>query len=216
MRPRPNDVERIAEEAWLIVGGNPTKDSKFTRPQIDLLVKKAISKIFQTRIFDNYKIEGNWDVPGEFMVTFTGVVINYDEARFQSYIVTPTQFINLPHSKGVYTIAPMPTKAEKNPFRGAFIPVQANSYVFTETRESPFLQGNIGYLIEGPRIYFIDQGRIQEDNIGPLLVRLVTGDAPADMLMIPADMEGDIIDWVLQRLKETGDTDQAEDNVDQG
>lgn len=209
MRPRPNDVERIAEEAWLIVGGNPTKDSRFTRPQIDLLVKKAISKLFQTRVFENYKIDLSWDVPGEFMVNFIDTPVVYDELRKQSYINAPTQFINLPKSKGVYSISPMDNPA------GAFIPVPPNSYVFTSTRETPYLQGNIGYIIEGRRIYFtIDILNIRK--ISKLLVRMVTGDAPADMLMIPADMEGDIIDWVLARLKETGDTDQAEDNVDQG
>ncbi len=208
MRPREDDIARIAEQAWLMVGGNPTKDSRFNRPEIELLVRQAVSKLFQTRVFENYKIDQSWDVPGEFMVNFANVPVLYDQDRLQSFINSPSQFVNLPKSKGVYSIAPM-----QNP-RGAFIPVPANSYVFEGTRESKYLQGNIGYIIEGRRIYFtIDI--FNERNINELLVRLVTGDAPSELLMIPADMEADIIQMVLGQLKESGKTDQEEDNVDQ-
>jgi hypothetical protein len=202
MKPIFNKKAQLAEQIMNVLEGKVSGDMKYTYAQIELMVEQQLAYQMKASLFSNYKV-GEPINPGQFITSFEDVPVKRNDSRKRDYIDLPARFIDLPGVKGVWAI-----RAMGNDYN-TFIPLRLGSSNFTTVDETPFLQGNIGYEVEGLKAYFIPQIK---DNITSCLVQLVTPNSVD--LNIPADFDSLVIDAVISRLVNEKDSDKIADNAE--
>lgn len=200
MQPTFNKKTQLAEQILIILEGKPTGDAKYTLKQIELLVEEQISLQMKINLFSNYKM-GEAINPGQYITTFEDVVVRNNTSRNRNYIDIPARFIDLPGGKGVWSIGPMDNDYSK------FIPLPLGAANFTTTQNVPFLQGNVGFEVEGLKAYFTETIITDYPTV---LVQLVTPDVLD--LNITRDMEMAAINGVVQLLSVEAPSDKVNDN----
>jgi hypothetical protein len=200
MKPAFNKKKQLAEQILIILEGKPTGDIKYTLNQIELLVEEQIAYQMKVNLFSNYKV-GEAINPGQYITTFEDVPVKNSAGRNRNYIDLPARYIDLPGVKGVWSIGPMGNDYDK------FIPLKLGAANFTILDASPFLQGNIGYEVEGLRAFFTSE--IIND-ITACLVQLVTPNT-VDLNITP-DMDMMVIKGVLELLSVEPPSDKVNDN----
>ena len=200
MKPPFDKKRQLAEQIQKVLDGRVTKDSKFTLQEIELLIEQAFADAVKTTLFDNYRV-GEAIAPGQFIVTFESVPVKRSETRNRDYIDIPARFVSLPGNKGLWSIGPMGNDFTK------FIPVSLGATNFTTVYATPFLQGNIGYELEGLKAFFTQDIK---STLPSCIVQLVTASTDVDFNISP-DIDMIVIKSVLQILGVEGPTDKVDD-----
>lgn len=201
MKPVFDKKRQLSEQIFKILEGRPTTDSKYSFNQIELLVEQQLAYQIRVNLFSNYKV-GEPINPGQYLVTFEDVPVKNNESRNRNYIDLPARFVDLPGGKGVWSIGPMGNDWDK------FLPVKSGSTNFGKIYNAPFLQGNVGFEVEGMRAYFTKDLLI--DNLTECLVHLVTTNVPD--INITSDMDMSVIKGVLDLLETEKSSDKVNDN----
>lgn len=185
-------ITRLAEQIMRLLNGGDysVSDSKWDIREIELAVEQFASKLIRLRVFEDYAM-GEEMAVGQYLATFTGEPVKKDSVRNLSYIDIPVQYINLPKGRGIQSIGPEANESLK------YIPCESGIMSYTNLRQAPFLQGNIGYWTEGQKAFFTS------DITGNVIIKLVTGQN------VIADMESDIVNQVYFIYR----TEKPEDKV---
>jgi hypothetical protein len=200
MKPVFDKKKQLTEQIFKILEGKPTGDAKYSLKQIELLVEQQLAYQMKINLFSNYKI-GEAINPGQYLTTFEDVPVKTNTGRNRDYINLPARFVDLPGGKGVWSVGPMGNDYDK------FIPLKSGAANFSKVFNTPFLQGNIGFEVEGLKVYFSE--KIIND-IENCLVQLVTPDSVD--INITADMDVAVIGGVLQILSVEAPSDKINDN----
>jgi hypothetical protein len=201
MQPVFNKAEQLGEQILKILEGRPSNDNKFSWNQIILMVKQELALQIKINLFTNYKV-GEAINPGQYITTFEDVPVKTSASRNRDYIDLPARFVDLPGGKGVWGIGPMGNDWNK------FIPVKAGATNFGSIHNVPFLQGNVGYEIEGMRALFTKD--LIDNGLTSCLVQLVTTDVVD--VNITQDMDTAVIKGVLAILGIEAASDKIDDN----
>jgi len=187
-----DQITKIAEQVMRLLNGGDysVSESKWDIREIELSASQYASKLIRMRAFEEYAM-GEGQSFGQYLATFVGEEIKRDTVRNLSYIDIPEKFISLPKGRGVHSIGP-----EGNEFV-KYIPCNPDVLNFTGTRNAPFLQGNVGYWVEGMKALFTEEIK------GKVIVKLITG---AELVK---DMESDIVAQVYQLYR----TEKPEDKL---
>jgi hypothetical protein len=198
MQPVFDKKKQLAEQIWKILDGKLVQDSKYSFAEIELMVEQQLAYQMKASLFSGYKV-GEAINPGQFITTFESVPVQTNSARSRKYIELPARYVDLPGGKGVWSIGPMGDDYTK------YIPLRLGAANFTTIDDSPFLQGNIGYEVEGMTAYFTS-------NSAPatVLVQLVTPNTLE--LNIPADFDTLVIEGTLKLLGLERESDKVNDN----
>jgi hypothetical protein len=191
-------IKQVAEQILRILNGGDynVADSKWDIREIELLVGQVTSKLVTKSIYEKYLL-GERDSFGQYLTTFFGVPVKKYESRNLFYIDIPAKYISLPRNGGVNSIGP-----EANEFV-KYIPCEVGILNMYGTRDVPFLQGNVGYWLEGMKAYFT------REVVGPLVVKLhTTSDIEAN---VPEEMQADVILACLQILQGAKPEDKLND-----
>lgn len=160
-------IKRIAEQVWRqVAGGNPTSESNYDIREIELYVRQLAAAIVKQDIYDAYRIESEWFIDGRNIAVFPKIAIRYDIERKVYYSVIPASYISLPSNRGVWSISPMGNEEI------SFIPVPMGGEHFINIRRRPFIQGQVGYKVEGDRIIYYNKNKFTNF----VVVKLVTTD----------------------------------------
>jgi hypothetical protein len=198
MQPVFNKQRQLAEQIMIILEGKPSGDVKHSFAEIELLVEQQLAYQMKINLFTNYKL-GEQINPGQYIATFEGVPVKNNADRNRNYIDLPARYVDLPGGKGVWSIGPMGNDYAK------YIPLKLGTTNFYSLDDAPFLQGNVGYEIEGLKAYLIGAPSAHLH-----LVQLVTPSAVD--LNITADMDSQVIQSVVQILSQENDSDKSSDN----
>jgi hypothetical protein len=198
MQPVFNKKTQLAEQVLIILEGKPSGDAKYSLNEIELLVEQQLAYQMKINLFTNYKL-GEQINPGQYIATFENCPVKNNAGRNRNYIDLPARFLDLPGGKGVWSIGPMGNDYAK------YIPLKLGAANFYSIHDAPFLQGNVGYEVEGLKVYLIGAPTAHLH-----VVQLVT---PSDVdLNITADMDTSVINSVVQILSQENRSDKSSDN----
>jgi hypothetical protein len=197
MQPVFNKQRQLAEQILIILEGKPSGDVKHSFNEIMLLVEQQLAYQMKMNLFSNYKL-GEQINPGQYIATFEDVPVKTNSGRNRNYIDLPARYVDLPGGKGVWSIGPMGNDFEK------YIPLKLGATNFYSLHDEPFLQGNIGFEVEGLRAFLIGT------TPSHCLVQLVTPNLVD--INITADMDMDVINSVVKLLSVEQDSDKSSDN----
>jgi hypothetical protein len=198
MKPAFNKQRQLAEQILIILEGKPSGDIKHSFDEIMLLVEQQLAYQMKMNLFSNYKL-GEQVNPGQYITTFEDCPVKNNASRNRNYIDLPARYVDLPGGKGVWSIGPMGNDYAK------YIPLRLGAANFTAISDAPFLQGNVGYEVEGLKAYLIGAPTAFLH-----IVQLVT---PNEVdLNITADLDMQVIQSVVQILSVEKDSDKSSDN----
>lgn len=198
MQPVFNKQRQLAEQILIILEGKPSGDVKYSFEEIMLLVEQQLAYQMKMNLFSNYKL-GEQINPGQYIATFEDVPVKNNAGRNRNYIDLPARYVDLPGGKGVWSIGPMGNDYAK------YIPLKLGAANFTTIHDAPFLQGNVGFEVEGLKAYLIGAPTAHLH-----LVQLVT---PSDVdLNITSDLDMPVIQSVVGILSQEKESDKSSDN----
>ncbi len=198
MKPAINKQKQLAEQVMIILEGKPSGDVKYSFAEIELLVEQQLAYQMKINLFTNYKL-GEQINPGQYITTFEGVPVKNNAERNRNYIDLPARYVDLPGGKGVWSIGPMGNDYTK------YIPLKLGAANFYTIHDAPFLQGNVGFEVEGLKAYLIGA-----PSAFLHIVQLVT---PNEVdLNITADMDMVVINSVVEILSKENESDKSSDN----
>lgn len=198
MQPAYSKHKQLAEQILIILEGKPSGDVKYSLKEIELLVEQQLAYQMKMNLFSNYKL-GEPINPGQYIATFEDCPVKHNAGRNRNYIDLPARYVDLPGGKGVWSIGPMGNDYSR------YIPLRLGAANFTTTHDAPFLQGNIGFEVEGLKAYLIGA-----PSAFLHLVQLVTPSLVD--INITADMDTAVISGVVQLLSVEKDSDKSSDN----
>lgn len=148
--------------------------------EVKLKVAKAINQLIKAEHLSRGDVQGT-------------VVGTYDLTREGTdpyFITLPANPISLPKDQGVHRVYP-----QNCPWK-AYIPMMNGDFDLIKGTFTEMIEGQIAYFLEGRKIVFTDSPANE------ITVKLVVYDPETldgnDILPISADMEGDVIQMVLQ------------------
>jgi hypothetical protein len=201
--------EILAEQAKLIIqGGLSNPDTELDLREIILFVEQAFGSVVKTQIFQNRQ-EGIQDINGQFIYSFV-IPIGMDARQGLPYSVLPANTLNLPYDQGVYDVSF--TKDRSTNFKR----VPNNFLSLTRGLKIGGLGGNIGFYVEGNRLYYVN---LPEDNeIEEIMVKLVSpiqGLDDNESVEIPLEIQEEIVKRTVQMygLQHGQNFDEVNDNV---
>jgi hypothetical protein len=214
------DKYTLAEQVIRILhGGNPSDDSRMDVREVALFVEQAFSSILRRRLFEN-KEQSNQEVNGSYIYTFKNVEVLEDEDLKLYYSELPATAVDMPNEIGMQYVGYM--QDQKNPF----IKVSHTFCALFKGSMAGKLQGNVGYYVEGDRVYYInwDQGTETCKVLIKMVVSSLEGDGNdafaidnCNQFYIPIDMQEEIVMKAVQLYKLHKDIKQdiTNDNVDE-
>lgn len=145
--------------------------------------------------------EAGGEIPSCVIATYTGET-PLDEGAFK-YVELPVEPLNLPLDQGVWEVSP------DTPLAQPYIPFPSAYRTLLEGEDVSALEGQIGWVKEGKRLYFTDAPA------GNVRIKLLVADRnllepdvsnpSLDIaLPIPPEMESDVYDLVMEKLTRTG------------
>lgn len=200
MQPAFSKHKQLAEQILIILEGKPSGDTKYSINEIMLLVEQQLAYQMKMNLFSNYKL-GEQINPGQYITTFEDCPVKNNSGRNRNYIDLPARYVDLPGGKGVWSIGPMGNDYTR------YIPLKLGAANFYSISDAPFLQGNIGFEVEGLKAYLIGA-----PSAFLHLVQLVTPSLVD--INITADMDMDVISSVVRILSQEKDSDKSSDNAE--
>lgn len=175
--------------------------------EVKLLVNQSINKVLKLQVAESFKA-GLVDVPKCNLIEYTVSAVIADTPNNRSYITLPVIPLTLPMDMGIWSITPL--SGAMTPY----IPIPAQDVLVFQGANLSYLEGKIGYYLQGKRVYFTkDITSAANGSVSSVLVNLVVSDlskfTDTDMLPISPEVESAIIDDVLQTIS-NGRVSQAE------
>ena len=198
----------LAEQILLLLSKN-SSDSEIDEREIIIAVEQTLANVIRIRYFES-KAEDVGEVNGALMSAFRNVPVTKDSELCSYYSELPAKTIDLPHGIDINKVAPMYEVSN------SYVEVPTGFDTLYGDLQSQALSGRIGFYREGNRIYYVNMGYNEAPN--SVYIRMVAGinSLPADReLNIPADMEAQVIQFVLQMYGQKPQEDITNDNVDQ-
>ena len=174
--------------------------------EINLLVNQSINKVLKLQVADSFKA-GLVDVPKCNLLEYT-CAVTADAGNNRSYITLPAIPLTLPMDMGIWSIAA--TTGAMTPY----IPIPAQDVLVFQGANLSYLEGKIGYYLQGKRVYFTKNITLTANGtVTSVVVNLLVMDfsqiGDNDVLPISPEVESAIIDDVLQTIS-NGRVSQAE------
>jgi hypothetical protein len=200
----------VISEQILMILGKTTDDSDIDQREIKLNVKQAAARSIRMRWFEGKNFEGVGEVDGSVVNRFNNQSVLQDSDTEEYYTLMPADPVDIPGGVGIRRVSPM------KDLNKSYRPVPDGFCGLYEGLEGFSLEGNIGFYIEGKRIYYVGMksGKAPEK----VRVTMVLGIDSLDEnqeINIPPDMEAEIIQYVVQLYSAYRKDDEVNDNVDQ-
>jgi len=199
----------IAEQIKRIIGKS-TADARLDEREIMINVEQTLAYLIRTRYF----LSKRDDVPeihGGLISSFKDVSVKYDEDEEKYFFVVPSKTVDIPHGYGIKSVSPS-TEPQEN-----YIEVNNGFGSLYSGSGALKISGKIGFYRQGQRIYFQNMKKTEKPDT--IIFRAVLGIGSLgkhDRLDIPADMEKECVDYVVQLYSNYQPSDDAADNVDKG
>lgn len=182
----------LADGVILSMGYN-SQDKKLDRRLVwfwaDRLIPSLINNLAKSEglapedIADNFVIIKEADV-------------KYSNKRQQYYADLPTPIMNIAGFSSVRQVGDVRDETT------AFVPVKSGTQVIINNLEVGGLGGRIGYRLEGSRLWFINIPTGVYSTVLLKYLPTITGLNDSDQLMIPANIEFDLVNLIKQSLQE--------------
>jgi hypothetical protein len=174
--------------------------------EINLLMNQSINKVLKLQVADSFKA-GLVDVPKCNLLEYT-CAVTADAGNNRSYITLPAIPLTLPMDMGIWSIAA--ATGAMTPY----IPIPAQDVLVFQGANLSYLEGKIGYYLQGKRVYFTKNITLTANGtVTSVVVNLLVMDfsqiGDNDVLPISPEVESAIIDDVLQTIS-NGRVSQAE------
>jgi hypothetical protein len=174
--------------------------------EINLLMNQSINKVLKLQVADSFKA-GLVDVPKCNLLEYT-CAVTADAGNNRSYITLPAIPLTLPMDMGIWSIAA--ATGAMTPY----IPIPAQDVLVFQGANLSYLEGKIGYYLQGKRVYFTKNITLTANGtVTSVVVNLLVMDfsqiGDNDILPISPEVESAIIDDVLQTIS-NGRVSQAE------
>ncbi len=174
--------------------------------EINLLMNQSINKVLKLQVADSFKA-GLVDVPKCNLLEYT-CVVTADAGNNRSYITLPAIPLTLPMDMGIWSISA--ATGAMTPY----IPIPAQDVLVFQGANLSYLEGKIGYYLQGKRVYFTKNITLTANGtVTSVVVNLLVMDfsqiGDNDVLPISPEVESAIIDDVLQTIS-NGRVSQAE------
>lgn len=162
--------------------------------EILLLVSQSINKILKLEVAESFKA-GLVDIPKCSLIEYTASV-TADATNNRSYITLPVIPLTLPLDMGVWSIST--TTGAMTPY----IPIPSQDVLVFQGANLSYLEGQIGYYIQGKKIYFTKDITLNANgSISSVLINILASDfsqlTSTDMLPISPEVESAVISDVL-------------------
>ena len=166
--------------------------------EVKLLVNQSINKVLKLQVAESFKA-GLVDVPKCNLIEYTVSTVIADTPNNRSYITLPVIPLTLPMDMGIWSITPL--SGAMTPY----IPIPAQDVLVFQGANLSYLEGKIGYYLQGKRVYFTkDITSAANGSVSSVLVNLVVSDlskfTDTDMLPISPEVESAIIEDVLNTI----------------
>jgi hypothetical protein len=174
--------------------------------EINLLMNQSINKVLKLQVADSFKA-GLVDVPKCNLLEYT-CAVTADAGNNRSYITLPAIPLTLPMDMGIWSIAA--ATGAMTPY----IPIPAQDVLVFQGANLSYLEGKIGYYLQGKRVYFTKNITLTANGtVTSVVVNLLVMDfsqiGDNDVFPISPEVESAIIDDVLQTIS-NGRVSQAE------
>lgn len=174
--------------------------------EINLIMNQSINKVLKLQVADSFKA-GSVDVPKCNLLEYT-CAVTADAGNNRSYITLPAIPLTLPMDMGIWSIAA--ATGAMTPY----IPIPAQDVLVFQGANLSYLEGKIGYYLQGKRVYFTKNITLTANGtVTSVVVNLLVMDfsqiGDNDVLPISPEVESAIIDDVLQTIS-NGRVSQAE------
>jgi hypothetical protein len=175
--------------------------------EIKLLVNQSINKVLKLQVAESFKA-GMIDVPKCNLMQYSNAAVVQDSANSRAYVTLPAIPLTLPMDMGIWSVTP--NSGAMTPY----IPIPAQDMLVFQGTNLSYLEGKIGYYVQGKRIYFTkDITLVANGSVSGVTVNLLVSDfsqlTDNEMLPISPEVESTIIDDVLQTIS-NGRVSQAE------
>jgi len=206
IQPAFNKLDQMTELVHLkLAGGDISKDSPFDRREVKLHIENALNNKLRIDLFENYS--ESKEIQGHYLATFTSIPVQYDATRQLSYLDLPARYVSLPRNRGLFSIG-----AEGNQ-ANSYIPTMAGSLNFSTTRQTPFLEGQVGYYPEGSKAIFTsDISNAGANSINTEVQLVIAADGDTFDVFVPANIEAEVIEYVYQTMANKSPEDKVNDN----
>ncbi len=194
----------------LLSGGDPSVAAKFEFKMVYTFLEAALNKRLKTEYFNVVTPMDDTIPEGLCLATYDNVVVSAYKDRSRAQL--PAMPIKLRRGMGVYHISL--TDDLDNPF----IPLQHGQFCFVKTQNlMNGLLGQVGYELADSYAVFTEDLTARAVPITAVLMRLVVANMDKytdfDILPIPADMAGDVVQEVYQMLLQTMFPDKKVDSI---
>ena len=174
--------------------------------EVILLINQSINKVLKLQVAESFKA-GMVDVPKCNLIEYT-CAVTAETGNNRSYITLPAIPLTLPMDMGIWSIAGATSAMTP------YIPIPAQDVLVFQGANLSYLEGKIGYYLQGKKIYFTKNITLTANgSVTSVVVNLLTMDfgqfGDNDMLPISPEVESAIIDDVLQTIS-NGRVSQAE------
>jgi hypothetical protein len=174
--------------------------------EVKLLVNQSVNKVLKLQVADSFKA-GMVDVPKCNLIEYT-CAVTAESGNNRSYITLPVIPLTLPMDMGIWSIAA--SSGAMTPY----IPIPAQDVLVFQGANLSYLEGKIGYYLQGKRVYFTKNiTTTPNGTVTSVIVNLLVSDfsqlSDTDMLPISPEVESTIIDDVLQTIS-NGRVSQSE------
>jgi hypothetical protein len=139
---------------------------------------------------------------------YSNAAVVQDSANSRAYVTLPAIPLTLPMDMGIWSVTP--NSGAMTPY----IPIPAQDMLVFQGTNLGYLEGKIGYYVQGKRIYFTKDITVTANgSVSGVTVNLLVSDfsqlTDNEMLPISPEVESTIIDDVLQTIS-NGRVSQAE------
>lgn len=191
-------------------GGDQSKDSQIDERMLYEDIRQSIAQLIKIQIFERRNEGDDRMVPQSHIATYS-VNIDTDTDNLEATFTLPDVPISLPYERGVTRVYP-----KKRPHEYL---VRVPSRTVAKGLAAGYLEGKIGYALEGNKGYLLEyKDRLNEKlkkglNV-QLLVPFPTTQQADDQLPVTPDQESEIIDTVIQKYLFMPSQDRVNDGID--
>ena len=174
--------------------------------EVMILVSQTINKILKLEVAESFKA-GLIDIPKCSLIQYTATVVS-DSTNSRSYIALPVIPLTLPLDMGIWSIS------ASNAAMTPYIPIPAQDVLVFQGANLSYLEGQIGYYIQGKSVYFTKDITLSANgSISSVKINILASDfsqfGDNDMLPISPEIESAVITEVLNIIS-GGRVSQAE------
>lgn len=175
--------------------------------EVKLLVNQSINKVLKLQVAESFKA-GMIDVPKCNLMEYSNAGVFQDSANSRAYVTLPAVPLTLPMDMGIWSVTP--NSGAMTPY----LPIPSQDVLVFQGTNLSYLEGKIGYYLQGKRIYFTkDITLTANGSVSGVKINLLVSDfsqlTDNEMLPISPEVESTIIDDVLQTIS-NGRISQAE------